>query len=550
MTESRLKRNIPAASRLKQLSYRSAAGISSSGRYRSAMTPGHLKRLPVIIFMLLLVMIISLKTGQASPLSFERPVIDGVPVNIIRADLKDPCLCVTPAFAPGYQESTESYPAISLEEMMTLYEPAAAINGPFFDMESGRVVCATSKDSSLLSDGELGSALLMDKKGILHLHLTAGLRSRKMEWSEVSWGVRCGPTLIYNGEPFYHPHIEGFTSSSLYRPTRRSAMAVTEKGELLLVTVSQSITMERFLRVMAGTGARHAINLDGGSSCGMAYEGRVITSPSRDLPCYILIYHRKEDAPFLGCRDIRKYLERRASVRGRALYLDAFTSFEERRYGEALEQILKACELDENSVTDFDLAARCCENLGKLKEAAHMHIRCALLLMRHGSRDEARAHIEKALSDSPASREALDARNIIDDSPGISSGLLSLLSGDGKSALKALDSMLEQGTQNPMIMTLLAGHFRSTGQSVKAAECLKAAALLYMKREAFFQGYLAAKEAAELDPENPGYRELLSVTARCRGDEKTAELQRLINQVLQSESDHPAIPEKADSGCK
>jgi len=549
LTEPRLKLHTSQESVQKQhFSYCSQSEISGSGGFQNAHDPG--RRTSLSMMMLLLFMILSLRTGQASPLSFEKPTIDGVQVNIIRADLKDPSLSVTPAFAPGYQESTENYPAISLEDMMELYNPAAAINGPFFDMESGRVVCATSKDSSLLSDGELGSSLLMDTKGILHLHLTAGLRSRKMEWGAVSWGVRCGPTLIYNGKPFYHPLIEGFTSSSLYRPTRRSAMAVTEKGELLLVTVSQNITMERFLHVMGGTGARHAINLDGGSSTAMAYEGRAVVSPSRALPCYILIYHRKEDAPFLGCRDIRKYLERRASIRGRAMYLNAYTSFEERRYSEALEQILKACELDENSVTDFDLAARCCENLGKLKEAAHMHIRCALLLLRRGGRDEARAHIEKALADNPESSEALDARNIIDNSPGISSGLLSLLSGDGKGALKALDSMLKQGVKNPMIMTLLAGHFRSAGQNTKAAECLKAAALLYMKREAFFQGYLAAKEAAELEPESPEYRELLSGAARCRGDEKTSELQRLIFQALQNECEHVTIPEKADPACR
>ena len=496
--------------------------------------------------LLFLLVLFTCNTAQAGPLSFEKPTVDGISVNVIRADLSDKDLYITPAFAPGYQESAENYPAISLQDMMTLYEPAAAINGPFFDMESGRVVCATAKNASLLSDGELGSSLLMDMKGNLHHHLTAGLRARKMEWSTVAWGVRCGPTLVFNGKPFFHPCMEGFTSSSLYRPTRRSALAFTRKGELLLITVSQSITMEQFLHIMPSLGAWHAVNLDGGSSCAMAYEGRAVTGPSRDLPCYILLYHKKKDAPFLNCSDIRKYLERKASIRGRILYLDAYSSFAEQHYAEALEQVLKACELDEHSVTNFDMAARCSECLGRLKEAAHMHIRCAFLLLRQGKRDDARAHIEKALSDNPGSTEAKDAENMIDNSPGISSGLISLMSGNGKKALETLDTILAQGAQNPMVMTLLAEHFRTLGQQVKAAECLKAAAELYMKREAFFQGYLAAKEAVELDPENSGYREILSKAAKCKGDEKTAELQKLIRQALQDEDDHFSVTGEKD----
>jgi tetratricopeptide (TPR) repeat protein len=335
--------------------------------------------------------------------------------------------------------------------------------------------------------------------------------------------------------------MEGFTSSSLYRPTRRSALALTRKGELLLITVSQSITMEQFLHIMPALGAWHAVNLDGGSSCAMAYEGRAVTGASRDLPCYILLYHKKKDAPFLNCSDIRKYLERKASIRGRILYLDAYSLFAEKHYAEALEQVLKACELDEHSVTNFDMAARCNECLGRFKEAAHMHIRCAFLLLRQGRRDDARAHIEKALSDNPGSTEAKDAENMIDNSSGISSGLISLMSGNGKKALETLDKILAQGVQNPMVMTLLAEHFRTLGQQMKAAECLKGAAELYMNREAFFQGYLAAKEAVELDPENPGYREILSKAARCKGDEKTAELQKLILQALQDEDDHFSV---------
>jgi len=497
-------------------------------------------------FLLIILVILTFNSAQAGPLSIEKLLVDGISVNVIRADPGDKELYITPAFAPGYLESAENYPAMSLEDMMTLYEPAAAINGPFFDMETGRVVCATAKNGALLSDGELGSSLLMDMKGNLHHHLTAGLRARKMEWSSVAWGVRCGPTLVFNGRPFFHPCLEGFTSSSLYRPARRSALALTRKGELLLITVSRNITMEKFLHIVTALRAWHAINLDGGGSTAMAFEGRAVTSPSRDLPCYILLYHKKKDAPLLNCSDIRKYLERKASIRGRILYLDAYNSFVEKHYAEALEQILKACEQDEHSVTNFDMAARCNECLGRLKEAANMHIRCTFLLLRQGRRDEARAHIEKALSDNPGSAEAKDAANMIDNSPGISSGLLSLMSGNEKKALETLDTILAQGVHNPMVLTLLAEHFRTLGLHEKAAECLKRAAELYIKREAFFQGYLAAKEAVELDPENPDYRKILSKAAKCKGDEKTAELQKLIHQALQYEDDHFSVTGEKD----
>lgn len=485
---------------------------------------------------LFFIMLLVVMTGaaRAEPISCVEAVISGVPVTLIRVDLRAPGIYVTPALAPGYQEVAENYTTISLQEMLTLYEPAAAINGPFFDVRSGRVVCALARDGALISEGELGSSLVMDKEGSLHMHLTAGMRARKMVWSRASWGLSCGPTLVYEGKKFFSPRLEGFTSSSLYRPARRSALGVTRRGELLMVTTG-STSLEKLAGIMLELGAWHAINLDGGSSCAMAYGGSILTPPSRKLPGYILVYRKKEDATFLSWPDIGKYIERRASIRARTFYLNAYPAFMQGRFFDSLGLALKACELDEDNATYFDMAARCNEGLRRNGDAARMYTRCAYIQALQGRSDLAVKTVEHALRIDPSDRGALEARSLLQNSPETLGFLMHVFSGDLRHALNEPDPC---GRANPTVATFLAEAYRKTGDSKRAARCYGEAGELFLGQQGSFEGYLAAKGAVELDPEVPAYHALLARAARARGDENTAAFQEVIVKALGRESDH------------
>ncbi len=290
--------------------------------------------------------------------------------------------------------------------------------------------------------------------------------------------------------------------------------------------ISKNITIAQLASVMKELGAWHALNLDGGSSTSMAYEGKEITGPSRKVPCFLLVFNGAGTTALPTCPDIRKYLQRRAAIRARSRYLNAYSLYDARSFTEALEEVLKSCELDEDNITYFEMAARCYGYLGKSREAAGMHTRCAFLMLRRGEKAGAKRHIDAALNACPGYDGALDAQNLVDNDPEIASAFLDLLSGKSAKALSTLEQLRDRWAQNPVLATFLGEAYRSVGESRKAAACYRIAGEMYLKRESLFGGFLSAKQAVELDPENREYRELLSRAARARGDRTTAALQQ------------------------
>jgi hypothetical protein len=97
-------------------------------------------------------------------------------------------------------------------------------------------------------------------------------------WSDVVQAVSGGPILVRNGQLYVDCKDEIFhknwTSS---RITARTAIGVTEKNHLLLVTVEGPHTLWDMAKFMRQLGAVDAMNLDGGGSTTMVIEGKTVT---------------------------------------------------------------------------------------------------------------------------------------------------------------------------------------------------------------------------------------------------------------------------------
>ncbi len=98
-------------------------------------------------------------------------------------------------------------------------------------------------------------------------------------WNRVADAVSAGPTLLKDGKILADPKSEGLTTT-LAR-TMRTAFGVTEDDKYLLVTVNAG--MADLARVMQKLGAQDAINMDGGGSAGMWFNGKYVTKPGRLL---------------------------------------------------------------------------------------------------------------------------------------------------------------------------------------------------------------------------------------------------------------------------
>ncbi|MTI83640.1 MAG: copper amine oxidase [Firmicutes bacterium] len=103
------------------------------------------------------------------------------------------------------------------------------------------------------------------------------------DWSDVITAVGAGPGLVTNGVISANPAVEGFTSEKILTMAgARSAIGAKKDGTIMLVTVPGA-TIEKAASVMKGLGAYNAMNLDGGASSGLWYNGKHITRPGRQL---------------------------------------------------------------------------------------------------------------------------------------------------------------------------------------------------------------------------------------------------------------------------
>ncbi|MHB2017245.1 MAG: phosphodiester glycosidase family protein [Candidatus Xenobia bacterium] len=88
---------------------------------------------------------------------------------------------------------------------------------------------------------------------------------------------------MYGGKLALNPWAEGFHDPDVYARASRTAIAVTRDHRLMFVTIHRHIYLSQLAGVMKGLGAEYALNLDGGSSSAMYWNGSVITTPARRL---------------------------------------------------------------------------------------------------------------------------------------------------------------------------------------------------------------------------------------------------------------------------
>lgn len=109
---------------------------------------------------------------------------------------------------------------------------------------------------------------------------------------DMQWMISGGPDLVTDSKAApvsKHPSFSEarFTTSS----TPRTAVGVSASGRLLLVSVS-SAKISEMKEIMLVLGSQDAINLDGGASTAMYYNGKVLSKPGRKLTTILYVYKK------------------------------------------------------------------------------------------------------------------------------------------------------------------------------------------------------------------------------------------------------------------
>ncbi|MBI5400039.1 phosphodiester glycosidase family protein [Candidatus Saganbacteria bacterium] len=107
--------------------------------------------------------------------------------------------------------------------------------------------------------------------------------------------VSGGPRLLKNGQLYISKYEEKFRSDIASGRAARTAVGITNQGQLLLVTVdglirhrkkdkdqiaSVGVTLEELADLMLNLGASEALNLDGGSSSTMVINDTIVNNPT------------------------------------------------------------------------------------------------------------------------------------------------------------------------------------------------------------------------------------------------------------------------------
>ena len=105
------------------------------------------------------------------------------------------------------------------------------------------------------------------------------------DWNQVKYAVGGGPYLVKDGQIFIDRQM--FNDRFLWRKEPRTAIGYTKEGTLVLVTVdgrkqgvTEGATLPELARIMWELGCCNAMNLDGGSSTQMVYNGEVVNQPT------------------------------------------------------------------------------------------------------------------------------------------------------------------------------------------------------------------------------------------------------------------------------
>lgn len=172
-----------------------------------------------------------------------------------------------------------------------------AINGTFFDAYTkgsykapyGYIVSGGKllKNSS----GDRRTIFTYDKNNLATL--IPGLDFKdKFADNTIEGGLQAGPRLLTNGIISLDVKTEGFKDPKILTGGgARSALGLTRDHKLILLT-SSGATIPQLAQMMKQAGAYQAMNLDGGASSGLYYNGKYLTTPGRQISNAIVIKYQ------------------------------------------------------------------------------------------------------------------------------------------------------------------------------------------------------------------------------------------------------------------
>jgi len=202
--------------------------------------------------------------------------VDGHAVHVVKIDIREAGVRIRPVVAAGWD----------FGRIINKWKPRAAINGSYFDADF-RPLGDVISGGRVLARGHRHSAIVVTKSGRVEFRRRVGRAPFKCD--DCSEVLAAGPMLLRRGRPALDPEAEGFRRASRTIQAPRSGIGLTADGGLLLVVIEESVTLDEMADVMLRLGAADAMNLDGGMSCALYGDKRIVVAPASPMSSAIMI---------------------------------------------------------------------------------------------------------------------------------------------------------------------------------------------------------------------------------------------------------------------
>lgn len=216
--------------------------------------------------------------------SYRKAKVAGVWMHIVTANMNSPSVRVTPAVAKNGIGTTETF-----RSMIRRTRPVAAIDGTFFCTRTFKPTGDIVINGQLINGGYLGTAVAFSEPNIVSF-----INSKQYCWSDYQSVLSAGPSLLIGGKLAIYPRDQGFRSGVHFLPRIRTGVGITGANKLVLVTTTRKVYLSQLAKAMQALGCVDAAGLDGGSSTGLYFNGKLISNPTRAITNCLLIYDNPE----------------------------------------------------------------------------------------------------------------------------------------------------------------------------------------------------------------------------------------------------------------
>jgi len=168
----------------------------------------------------------------------------------------------------------------------------AAINGCFFDLNTGRLVGHIWHNGEQRVRGAFSAALAVRRDNTAVIAPVRDLgdpRDYRVIIACVDILIRNGEILVKSKEDLVRNGHNPSRRNDIYKPARWSAVGLDRGGQVYLLASSGSMTLYEFTRqVRARTAVTDLLGLDGGASSGLFANGLFLATPGRPVPSIIV----------------------------------------------------------------------------------------------------------------------------------------------------------------------------------------------------------------------------------------------------------------------